>query len=702
MNENLPKNYTPPFDPNNIVIKNHPDYLDIRINKSVLKEHRGFDIIKYLTLVTSPFFFNATVPPNLKQAESAKRTVFPRVAFFCEDKGHYTGGRYSVFEYALLLSMATEVTFVTNLKPPFINDFMPYSRYFPNFRVEVSENFKINATSNSFDIVVGVPITGGEFAVEYADRWKIPFHSMLFESPNWMQSFKEPPDYSDDDFWKGYKGVLKRASRVYLPSVESEIWFKKWDPEFEDKDTVVIYPPMNELIAMEVKYVNPQKEKTKKVKRVVYCSRMAAFKNAPAIIEKLPKDIEIHVIGAIWKDSEDRLSKLENVIIHKMIPDKKKFEIIQSADVLIHPSSFEGAGMPPMEALWFNKQVVAYDLPVLKEIYGNSVNFVKQGNTAEFVKATVKVLGGETNGACEFPEHLRMKSVASKLNRNFGIPSITVGTIAYNCADYLEQAIKSVYSVASQIIIVEGAVKGYAASSHSTDETLKAIERLIEYDIFDKIKIIQKDEGFWADKIEMQNAIAKEVNSEYYVKVDADEIWRKDVLPKAVNFLAENGEFKFIRMPFVHFWTNFRTVCKDAGGKWNTKHARVWRWSTGMFHHNSFNIFTDNHNDMIPVWEPNYKGFDFADPDYIFHFGYARDLKSIANKIKYYGDRGIEDSSTVENLYEKWEGGSDKTMCTQTQVRSWAEPWDKDFKTEFPEVMTGHKYMEVVDIRKHN
>jgi hypothetical protein len=243
-----------------------------------------------------------------------------------------------------------------------------------------------------------------------------------------------------------------------------------------------------------------------------------------------------------------------------------------------------------------------------------------------------------------------------------------------------------------QILIVEGAVSkmvelGYKESSE--DGTYEAIERLLDKDYLNKIEIIQKDTP-WDNKIEMQNSIAKRVRGEVYVKMDADEIWKPSTLMDVVSILLES-DADFLRMPFHHFWTNFETVAKDNNGKWSTKHPRVWKWRTGMYHLKSFNFFVSDPKERLPVKEPFFDGIEY-EGDGIYHMGWARSLKYTSQKLDYYAKRGIE-TYTVDN-YSRWENMDDPTQCTQAS-KSWAEI----FAGKLPKVLQKHKFINSQDIR---
>jgi len=687
-----PQNTSPESDEANIKISDHGTWLRLDVNKTFLNNNSNFDISRVLSIALSPFFTNENKQPNLSTAAPTEHHsgAFPRIGFFVENNTHYTGGRYSTYMYALLLSQFTDVTWVTNDRPIFEKDFKDYNH--DKFRIAVDRNFLIQTQECEFDIVVGTPVVGGSYASEYAKKFHIPLYAILFESPNWISMYRESED-SDETFWKGYKRILKSAERVIVPSMESAKYFREWDPDFGDKDVQVVYPPLNELAIRRVQNEHStlrrqeRREKRRQEKgwkkEIVYSTRMAPFKNPLAILKRIGKDIGVHIIGKVWSDARPILEKMPNVVLHGTISDQEKMEIIAGCDAMIYPTTFEGAGMPPAEALRFKVPVITTDLPVLKEIYQGHVYYAKKDSPEQFVNVLRSILNDPPNMLSQHaPEALHMSVVSEKLRTTFNIPSITAGIIHYNCYEYLEYAIKSIYPVVSKIIVVNGKVDKYPGGDGNWP-------LLDEIDYLNKIEIV---DGDWSDKIEMQNEIASRVDTDYYVKIDADEIWDPNELMAVIGYMEENKEVKIVHMPFLHFWTNFRTVARDAGGKWGTKHPRVWRWSKGMWHFKSFNFFTNNNKERLPVKTPHFKHTNWQGKP-IFHFGWARPLEAAQAKINYYTHRGIEEH--VKDHYTPWKELTDPTMCTQN-VRSWAEKWEG----ELPKAMKDHPWFKTLDIRK--
>ena len=174
--------------------------------------------------------------------------------------------------------------------------------------------------------------------------------------------------------------------------------------------------------------------------------------------------------------------------------------------------------------------------------------------------------------------------------------------------------------------------------------------------------------------------------------MDADEIWNEESFFGVIKMFQEDSDLCVVRMPFIHFWLNFKTVAKDAGGKWSgSKHPRVWKWKKEFRHNSSFNFFQDKK--MGKVGEPNYMERIYEGIG-IFHFGWCRKYEDMMSKIKYYKSRGIE--KNVVDTITNWKNLNDPTQCTQpSSVRSWAEK----FEGKLPVILNDHMYKDIEDIR---
>jgi len=88
-------------------------------------------------------------------------------------------------------------------------------------------------------------------------------------------------------------------------------------------------------------------------------------------------------------------SKLErNVMVFGGLPDKKMYKILSRSKIFIFPSLFEGWGLAVAEALACGLPIVCYEIPALKEVFGEckSVFFVSQFNSKVLAEEILQIL----------------------------------------------------------------------------------------------------------------------------------------------------------------------------------------------------------------------------------------------------------------------------------------------------------------------
>ena len=82
----------------------------------------------------------------------------------------------------------------------------------------------------------------------------------------------------------------------------------------------------------------------------------------------------------------------ENIDILGYLPDRETFKIIKNSDVFVFPSHEEGFAIAIAESLACGIPVVAWNLPVYKEIFENKINVVEKGNIFAMTSKIVAVI----------------------------------------------------------------------------------------------------------------------------------------------------------------------------------------------------------------------------------------------------------------------------------------------------------------------
>jgi glycosyltransferase involved in cell wall biosynthesis len=69
------------------------------------------------------------------------------------------------------------------------------------------------------------------------------------------------------------------------------------------------------------------------------------------------------------------------------VSDRQREELYRNASLFLMPSSYEGFGLPMLEAMSYGLPVVCSDIPPLREIGVGGVVYVEPGNVAQWSEA---------------------------------------------------------------------------------------------------------------------------------------------------------------------------------------------------------------------------------------------------------------------------------------------------------------------------
>ena len=73
----------------------------------------------------------------------------------------------------------------------------------------------------------------------------------------------------------------------------------------------------------------------------------------------------------------DKLEIPENVHMLGFVSDEDACALIKNCRAFIHPSLYEGFGLPPLEALALGAEVIASNVTSLPEVLGDSVHYIE-------------------------------------------------------------------------------------------------------------------------------------------------------------------------------------------------------------------------------------------------------------------------------------------------------------------------------------
>lgn len=709
-----------PFKDTGIFIKNNLDNIVVTLPKNVInKAHSNFELAAYLRMVTSDFFVKQKpilVPEEIKKV----KTKLPKIGIFMKNTPFYSGGRYYAVSMARMMArIGCDVTIVTDMRPRFWEDFNWVNKNNTDKNLRFELDIDVNMwclkwEENYFDLIIGVPNFEGAKGFVYAKKWKIPCWLMIFETPNYVSEFKDGLD-SGEGYWDEYKKCLAQADRILClaeyPKKKAIEWLEKYKVDSKRFDVLMPY----------INIYNADKSKKRGEKEehaICFVGRHVDFKFPQHLMEcilklqikRLPKIYFIGSINEHKKFKMEMFARKNNLEIEFKIGinDQEKYDIICRCKTLVSPSIFEGFGITPAEAFYCEKPVVAYDIPIMREIYKDTIDYAPIKNVEKLAEKIEKLILDDNyrkqrgrSGYLHVLNVVYPDIAENKLKELFGIKnkkidvvlhgkknkklSITVGIICLNSADTIKYCIGSVYDSVDEILIVEGAVEHYVENNPemvnekggSVDDTVDIIKNF--NDKSNKIKILSFDK-IYSNKQEMQNIIAENCSGDIYLKVDSDEVYKKEDLERIRSEFENDDDLWIFRYKFNHFWHNLENIA--VGGQWETRMPRCWRWRKDFRYGDvknkvGFDYFVDKDGDTVEY--PKYKTKEIDDK-FVYHLSYAmQDKKKIQAKINYYKNRGIE--KNVEDRWTNWKAGQESS-CTHPRGTGVVK-----FRGELPEIL---------------
>jgi glycosyltransferase involved in cell wall biosynthesis len=323
-----------------------------------------------------------------------------QIVFLLSLKKRFGGGDYSIFKFAEALAKQGHqiVVFYLGNSKLLSQNGNPTFRVFRKFNIEL--DFKgrglinividyiydecflhrfLKKNCNKIDFIVGYQREIALKADKLRAKYKIKTALFTFETPDWLME-KWPgwkSIYLNDKklrkSWDLYKNALISADLIIANSNITCDETAKWIGRTSD---LVLYPGISPRESSD-KHI-------KKRKQIIYVGRLEENKNVNEIIEALALsklDIKLVVCGrgSIEKELIE-LSKVKevNVVFKGDVDEEEKWAEIEKSLFMVFPSSFEGFGMPPMEALSMGIPCICSNIPILKEVYDNYVEYFEE------------------------------------------------------------------------------------------------------------------------------------------------------------------------------------------------------------------------------------------------------------------------------------------------------------------------------------
>ena len=246
------------------------------------------------------------------------------------------------------------------------------------------------------DWIIGVLKESAIKAVALGDACQRPVANFIYECPPWLREIfgEETYQASNNGFtrelWSQTKEAYLASDILFPNSRLSQQYNQEWLGS--NNISVPIYPGIDES---QMPFEGPRESDSDR--SVLFVGRLAPEKNIHHLIEawrQLPKDVVLHIAGSgpLLNELQASAADLPNVMIHGYVSDDRLWALFRSVNMLVCPTQFEGFGMPPMQALYFQKPCLVSDLPIFRSIYGDHVDYFPIGNIEALANGVLRIL----------------------------------------------------------------------------------------------------------------------------------------------------------------------------------------------------------------------------------------------------------------------------------------------------------------------
>ena len=171
------------------------------------------------------------------------------------------------------------------------------------------------------------------------------------------------------------------------------------------KDLIEIYnvdPKKTKVVYLSSSFPKEEIKVKKNKDYLLFVGNRTGYKNSDFILkalakyEKFYKNFDLYYFGGP-KFSKNEINilndlKISNNIKHLGNDERKLKSLYQNALCLIYPSSYEGFGLPLLEAMETECPVLCCNTPALKEIGQDAVEYFEQNNEDSFIESLDKII----------------------------------------------------------------------------------------------------------------------------------------------------------------------------------------------------------------------------------------------------------------------------------------------------------------------
>lgn len=343
-----------------------------------------------------------------------------KLAFIIDSKKNIGGGEYAQFKFAIelaklgheILIFAGDKNFLSNELKGQKNLIIKYRKTVPLIKKRVGLGKLDKFWSKTYyslyvkreikkfnpDWIIGYLRESAIKAQSLGEELNIKVANFIFENPKWMEEdlgnlWEE--ELNNKEFAKSWERtkIAYLKSNILIPNSKlSGKKCKEWIHEARISEPV--YPGIEA----------PKPKNMKRDIDIIYIGRLNKLKNINELLEACKGNkYKICIVGKGEEEQnlKNQANKLNlNVNFKGAVSDSEKWVMLNRSKLLVFPTSHEGFGMPPLEALSMGCNVLCSNIPIFKEIYKNEVKYFTLHNVEEMkrrIKSLLKSVPRKTN-----------------------------------------------------------------------------------------------------------------------------------------------------------------------------------------------------------------------------------------------------------------------------------------------------------------
>lgn len=335
-----------------------------------------------------------------------------KIALLSQQVRHYSGGRYYAYGIACALSeLGYDVTVYVDRAVPFRRDFDLYRQP----KIVITSLFN-SQDIPKHDLFIGLPMLGATAASQLGIKYGVPSAVCVLDVLPLMKKYRgDRSPAMSEGFWAGMlDGIKYSKSHVFVLAD----WNKKPAADWigiPESRVHTVYPAVNDRVIDSI----PEYQRGY---QACFISRLEPHKKLPHAIDAVkPFGLHLHIITArANRTLVERRDMRDYATFHIGISDVEKFRILTMSRFLILSSTWEGFGMPIVEALACRTPVVCYDFPTFKEVVNGSevakfVYFARYGDREDLSRKVAECVMEEFSGRFEPDGRFGMNQMMMRL-----------------------------------------------------------------------------------------------------------------------------------------------------------------------------------------------------------------------------------------------------------------------------------------------